>query len=423
MVARRTAKERAKARRRNEQLIRRSPVLSNGAKLLWLELSAWAWDDPTCFPKQELLILALNKERTTISRWTSELKKHKLILVRRLRHGNQYSLAEEIPKKVCDPARGLNTELVKALRGQSHVAETPHQDAEAGSEMLHERTLDVAEMQHDPQTDVAETPHSNVAKTPHPIDEVHQREDVQTEEEVDERKMDESRNSTRPSKSDEGQSTASARCARDCEGNQADESQHEEQRTYVPDTPQPEDPSELMEDPPTQVRRNRRKKRGPDPSVVNSQHSLGKAGKPPDGTKVVGASSPPPFKAKAVLALLRGESEAKYGASVCKDMPFTLNGKQRTQVENVLLNVYTPSTVISMVRLLVWDWEVARSSIFPYKPQLKLPTIEALVQYQETLASSVSTGLRYDGTKRGNWNTYKARYLDTASPTEPDDPF
>jgi hypothetical protein len=403
MVARRTAKERAKARRRNEQLIRRSPVLSNGAKLLWLELSAWAWDDPTCFPKQELLIL-----------------------VRRLRHGNQYSLAEEIPKEVCDPARGLNTELVRILREQGHVAETPHQDAESGSEMLHERTSDVAETPHDPQGHVAETPHPNVAKTPHPIDEVHQREDVQAEEEVDELKMDESRNSTRPSKSNPEPSEASARCARDCEGNQANTSQHEKQKTYVPDTPQPEDPSELMEDPQTQVRRNRRGKNAPDPGLIARTlpgKGLGNAGKPSEGQKVVGASSPPPFKAKDVLALLRGESESKYGADVCADMPFNLNGKQRTQVENVLLNVFKPATVISMVRLLVWDWEVARSSIFPYKPHAKLPTIEALIQYQETLASSVSTGLRYDGTKRGNWNTYKSRYLSDTGPTEPDDPF
>lgn len=423
MVARKTARERAKLRRLNEHLVRRSPKLSTGAKLLWLELSAWAWDDPTCFPKQELLVLALDKERTTISRWLSELKKHKLVVVRRLRRGNQYSLAEEIPKSVCDPARGLNSELVKILRGDRDVADPPHQDAESEDVMSQERTSDVAEMPHDPPSHVADVPHPNVADLQH-ASEVHQREEVQEEEEeVQQGKMDSARSSPNPSESDGSSMGVSARCARADEGGA--EEQDEEQRTYVSSRPQPEDPSELMADPEFQAPRKPRNKNSPSSDLVGKTlpgKGLRDAGKPPVGQKVVGATSPLPTKAKHVLAHLRGEIEAKYGPKGVKGLPFRVTGAQKGQIENTLLNVYEADVVVSIIRVLVWDWEIARRTFFPYHSE-DFPTIEALVQYREKLAPAVTTGLRYEGGMRGTWNTYRSRYLKDEGPQEPDDPF
>ena len=195
----------------------------------------------------------------------------------------------------------------------------------------------------------------------------------------------------------------------------------------MPENSQPEDPSELMEEdlpPKTQYPKAPRLRRGPDPAIVSTQHAMRDAGKPTTGIKVVEASPPAPESPEAVLALLRGEVEAKFGAGACRGMPLNLNGKDRGMVTNAVLGKYAPDVVIAMIRVLVWDWEIARSSIFPYRPQVKIPTIESLVQYQETLASAVDTGLKYSGASRGVWKTYASRYLVDANPSVVEsDPF
>lgn len=250
-------------------------------------------------------------------------------------------------------------------------------------------------------------------------DEVHQ-EEVHQEREVVQREVKRgSRPATHAFKNVEEAVEVSARCARTGEGTQV------EQRTYVADDTQPEDPSELMADPVLkQPRKNRRKKRGPDLAIATTQHAMRDAGKPTTGMKVVEVPSPPVFGSEDVLALLRGEIEAKYGPKAIKHMPHTLTGVDSGKVRNAVLNKYAPDTVISMVRILVWDWEVARSSIWPHKVQVKIPTVEALVQYQETLASAVETGLNYDGADRGKWVTYASKYLVDANPSVvPEDPF
>jgi hypothetical protein len=170
-----------------------------------------------------------------------------------------------------------------------------------------------------------------------------------------------------------------------------------------------------MEDPfplKTQHRKIKRTRRGPDPAIASLPgHGLRTASQPPDGTKTVEVGPPALKQPQDVLALLRGEIEEKYGSKSCVSIPLQLTGKERSQVRSVILGRYAPSVVIGMIRVLVWDWEVARTTCFPFRHQSPIPTVEALVQYQETLASAVTTGLKYDGSRRGEWNTYSARYL------------
>jgi hypothetical protein len=177
--------------------------------------------------------------------------------------------------------------------------------------------------------------------------------------------------------------------------------------------------------PQTQHRKSRRKKRGPSSDLVGlSGDGLRTASKPAQGVKVVEASPPVPSKPEDVLALLRGEIEAKYGARSCRGIPLNLTRKDRGSLRNSILNKYAGDVVICMVRVLVWDWEVARATIFPYRTQVKIPTVEAMVQYQETLAAAIETGLKYDGGIRGTWTTYANRYLANANPSASEaDPF
>ncbi len=205
------------------------------------------------------------------------------------------------------------------------------------------------------------------------------------------------------------------------EGSTAEETENPEQSET-----QVEDLSELMEDPnpKKQRRRNKRRKNAADPKLVSTAGEGRRSSpQPPGAIKSVEVSPPPPETPEDVLGLLRGEIEKKYGSKACLVMPLELTSKDRGMLRKVILKKFTSNVVIAMIRVLVWDWEVARSTCFPYRAQLPIPTIEALVQYQEVLSACVTTGLKYEGSRRGEWTTYASRYLKDASPLGEDDPW
>ena len=100
-----------------------------------------------------------------------------------------------------------------------------------------------------------------------------------------------------------------------------------------------------------------------------------------------------------------------------------LTGKQRGQIKNTILRKFPPDVVLNLVRLLVWDWEIAKRECFPFRHSVPIPPIDALIQYRETLASAVSTGLSYTGDFRGAENTYRHRYIEGKEKVFEDDPL
>jgi len=419
-----------------QQKILRIPQISIGAKLLWSELALnWCWNSPECCPRQQAMAVAFMVHPNSITKWINELIELGLISREKMVRSYRFVLATEIPAKLLDEEwRFSNVELTRRVKkGMTHRVDTPQKE-ECESEPV--------------------SSHSSKRGLPTPVKEDWEPDSLlkkrsghsskrglyikpskgkpSEEEKPDTREERESRNSTHALKDDgDSMEVVGARCARACEGSDSVEDpvdpSDEKQRTYVPDDTQPADPSDLMEDPPQkQPRKNPRQKRGVSDDILGRPPGRGlrNAGKPPHGTKVIQAGDPPTWKPKDVLSLLRGEIEAKYGADAVKVMPMSLTGADSGKVKNALLNKYAPDVVMAMIRVLVWDWEVARTACFPFRPQVKYPTVEALVQYQETLAAATQTGLNYDGAVRGNRKTFASRYLANAKPSAAaNDPF
>ena len=420
-----------------QQKLLRIPQVSIGAKLLWSELALnWCWNSPECCPRQQALAVALSAHSNSISKWLNELIKLGLMSRERMNRSYRFVLATEIPANLlAEGWRFNNVELTRRVkngmtqRGANHIKED------------WENTESDSQSQKRGSANHIKEDWEQVPPTKKRIGQPHKRglyikpskgKPSEEEEKPDEREERESRNSTHALKDDgDSMEVMGARCARACEGSDSVEDpvdpSDEKQRTYVPDDTQPADPSDLMEDPPQkQPRKNPRQKRGVSDDILGRPPGRGlrNAGKPPHGTKVIQAGDPPTWKPKDVLSLLRGEIEAKYGADAVKVMPMSLTGADSGKVKNALLNKYAPDVVMAMIRVLVWDWEVARTACFPFRPQVKYPTVEALVQYQETLAAATQTGLNYDGAVRGNRKTFASRYLANAKPSAAaNDPF
>lgn len=427
MGSRQTARDRAKQRELNRRLVRRSPVLTNGAKVLWLELDDWAWDGVVCFPSQKLLMIATGSKRSSIFRHLKELKAAKILAVGRQQKGNRYIFPVEIPFDVCDPARAINANLVSECRGatsaSSDVPKMAHGETRVEKPCTENDTSDVSKMAHDPPTRCSDNDTSHVSKMAHDDDEVLLKE-VQEEKEREVQEKEEEpafRKGTQANQKLEGD----LELVKQNEGSTTDEiPSNPKQRVRL--KAQVEDPSELMEDPTPKKppKRRPRKKRAPDKGIVTTKGEARRAVSGRSGsTKSVEVSPPPPKRPEDVLRLLRDEIDEKYGSKGVKGLLIELSPKEKKQASNVLLSRFAPDVVISMIRVLVWDWEVARSTCFPYRHGTPFPTFEALIQYQELLSSAVTTGLKRDGANRGIRNTYRRRYLKDATPIKKVDPF
>lgn len=89
--------------------------------------------------------------------------------------------------------------------------------------------------------------------------------------------------------------------------------------------------------------------------------------------------------------------------------PTNVSGKH-TKLSNDIINEFDGQTVLSMIRILVWDFEEIRKnkSFFPPSSHLNWPWIDQLYNYRHALASSVGTGIT-DSTSRTS--AYAQRYL------------
>jgi hypothetical protein len=396
---------------------------------VWAELALnWAWNDPVCFPNFAVIAEALQFHRNSISKWITELQDACLLEKDRSRCGYKLTLSEVMPVGLVDEDRSTNRKLVSAIKKRK--SKKPDPDAvrlDAHQECITEHDSEK------PCTSEEDRDAHPVCITP--VRDAHQecmvmhtRSACDDEDDVNRSRSNKKRSkgnlkrvrSTSSPAIEENEGSSSTGKIR--EGTHT-HSPNGEQGTYDVADAQPNDPSELMEDQ-FQVPKNKRRKRAPSEDLVTlTGDGLRTASQPPEGTKTVEATPPPTWKPEDVLALLRGEIEEKYGAKACRGIPRALTSKQRGMLKNAVLAKFDPDVVISMVRVLVWDWEVARTSCFPYRAQIRVPTIEALVQYQETLSAAVSTGLKYDGGIRGSWDTYAARYLAGAVSTDTEDPF
>ena len=124
-----------------------------------------------------------------------------------------------------------------------------------------------------------------------------------------------------------------------------------------------------------------------------------------------------------VLELLRREITEKFGPMAARGVPSKLSSKEKGQIKNTLLRKYEPDVILSMIRVLVWDWEIARETFWPPRPNRGIPLVENLVLYANDLAGAISTGLRYAGDRRGAENTYSDLFLEGKTKVEEDTPF
>jgi hypothetical protein len=143
-----------------------------------------------------------------------------------------------------------------------------------------------------------------------------------------------------------------------------------------------------------------------------------------DGVVFDTPASPPPVETPdEVVLLLRGEMETRWGRDAIKGFPMELTGELSGKIKNSILRKYPPDVIFSMIRCLVWDWEVARGVCFPFRPTARYPETLALVQYAGELASRVTTGFDYMATRRGALNTYHDLFVRKIPFIRDDDPF
>ena len=97
---------------------------------------------------------------------------------------------------------------------------------------------------------------------------------------------------------------------------------------------------------------------------------------------------------------------------------------QAGKIKRAILTKYEPKVVLRMIRVLVWDWEVAREVCWPPRKEHKFPDVESLVLYRVALSGATITGFDYTGARRGEPNTYYMKYLkDSETTVKSDDPF
>ena len=393
MAARKSKRRKDKGTREREDLVRRSPVVSVGAKLLWIELvRGWAWNDDTCFPGQEALAEALSVGIRSIQRWSAELRGHGLIEVRKTPTGNFYSLAQSIPEDICPPDRLMNRSIVKALaRGE-------------GSNLLQTDGNSV-ELVARPKRQSGGRSAANLAA------------------------QDGGDPPNRRQISRQSGGRSSANLAPEDE-NKEDERVEDEistgATTRAGNPESTDDLDELLEEEeelPTPEKKNRKSRKSVNPrprgrksakiDLVGVEGGLATAHrKAVVASKYEEATPPPPWTTEALLELLRSEIREKYGDQAARSLEFSASGKDKKSCQNTILSKFSPEVALKMVRVLVWDWEMVRTQ-FPPAPLVKHPRLEHLVRYRAILSTSVDTGVDYDQKLRGSPKSYANRYLDS----------
>ncbi len=400
-----------KKSRGREDLVRRSPEVSDGAKLLWIELQrGWAWNDTSCNPSQEGIAYALGWTTRRVRRRLAELVGFKLLkIVKGENHQrNVYVLANDIPTSICDPRRIINKEL-RSLKEEEESLLKEHEVISGGSGYRTESSGDTGQNR-------PEAPDNSVRCY---------RTVVSYKDELlkDELKEDELLKMQAP------------RCQRSNTDHLID-SGDSNQKTPL-DNSEGEDIvlddasgllAEVIAEPPKKKPKrkkpNTRQRRGVNKTLMGLDDPEPKSpGEQVGQVDYVEAAPPPVETAKDVLSLLYSEILKKYGEVLAEGVPDELGSKERGQVKTCLLTKYSPNVVAKMIRVLVWDWEVARTACWPTSAET-IPSIKHLVQYRTALSSNIATGFDYTGSNRGHHRTYARQYLGEGRDTpEGDDPF
>lgn len=416
-----------KHRREQEDLVRRSPVLSDGAVRLWTELyRGWAWDGKACFPSQETLANALGWSESRVKRRLKELINVGLVARDRTGRNNRYRLVQEIPASVCDPNRLINTHLSsfhraassEGNRSENDLSDRSNPDIRSTTFDLSDRSNpDIREVNSDLSDRSILTPKAGTSKQVQvkQVQRSHRERDAfaRDEEPYSEGEPEESQgrsslgDETKPSPSTEEKEVTSK--------NEIEELMTEEDEK--PKKKRGRKSKTVIRNP------NSRTRRGPGiPGVPEARPARTGSAEPVQGSEFDEASPPPPNSPEAILRLLWAETRAKYGEDAASTMPLGLTAKDKKNLQRVVIDRYEPRVVLDMIRLLVWDWEVIRVTCFPPREEVNYPLPEHLVLYRESLGGNTTTGYARVENLRGEARTYASRYLSN-KPVDPDDPF
>jgi biotin operon repressor len=424
--------------------IRRTRDISDSAYKLWAELAfGWAWNEPACFPSVATLAAATGKTTRTVFRMLKELEEHGLLVRSKQGNGNKYTLASTIPPKLQGAVLD-NRKIVQKVKEQGLQAfEDPHQEScpddwavshqEAGvgtddvTKMSH-RSLgeDVTRMSCSYVTKMSPTPSRDVMNSSHhPPDlcdtDVTGSIDVQEKYLSPEEKYGNGKREPAPASPASSVLSGMRDLSRASRGNEGStDAGMAEADDLIAEAGGPSRPT-----------RKRVKPRKGSPALVSGD---GRARAPfPEAQGGSQSASdvqfdapppPPPVEApEDVLRLLKGEAETRWGKQATHGYAMELSGELRGKVTNVLLRKYPPDVILAMVRLLVWDWEVARGVCFPFRKDVRYPDLLSLVQYAAELASRIETGFDYMATRRGALNTYHDLFIRKIPFIPDDDPF
>ena len=419
-----------KSRARIVQQITRTK-LSTGAKLLWIELAMnWAWNDPVCFPSHDVLATGLGVGKNSITRWSRELEAAKLLRRVKVNREQRYYLADAMPDELVEQWKLSNQVLTQRVKKTRKSKKSDHdavrsQSPKEGSSK-HDRVLTVPILN--------EANHQNgdwvQDADPHPGDcepfsipkmGIATSTMKHLKQDEEEKKLDERDEAKRESQIHALEVTGvdSHEPSRGALGDEGSEPVRSDEI------------NELMEDEePIRPKSNnyRGKKRAPDRSFVPTAGRAGKAFPEADtgsvrGERVDLGPPPPPESFESpdgLLCVLRDEVQDRFGP--VRSYPLELSTKLRGQFKNALIRKYPPDVLLDMIRVLVWDWEVAREVCFPGRNTTH-PCPLSFVQYAKELAARVDSGFESPGHLRGRRNSYRERFIERQALVDDSDPF
>lgn len=462
-----------------EDRVRRSKLLSPGAKLLWIELKrGWSWGRDECWPSRDILAALLAVSERSVSRWAKELEERGLIKIDRRMSGNRYKLVQTIPEDLCDETRLQNREFASQFRLNIESQQTDRGIiTDVTRRAVGSQNEDVAQNIKTAPDEISRLTEAQ-DRTNCPIrgdnlasrmgqfgitqgtiwhirdaklaseDDVMKlfKEDVQLKK-CAARSGEQHPEHCTHGKTEESEVAikSSGRENSDMELGQADSLSpglpssdlepppHESPVTPAPALPSslaqpPDELDELLEEeiPAKRLPKSADKLREPRTrrsnqticgvsGVLDAAAQLAKQAAV-DPRLYDEAPPSPPQSPQDVLEILRSEIRSKYGFDASRSVPMTPEAATHKIVAKTILEKYPSDVVIKMLRVLVWDWEQVRT-FFPPAPGVRTPTLEHLVKYRAILSTSINTGVDYDIAGRGSHNSYAARYLNkTHSP-------
>lgn len=398
-----------KALRAREDLVRRAPGLTDSEKILWIEIArGWAWDDKSCFPSQESLADALGWSTRKVRRQIASLVSHCLLRVKRSGkcHTNIYELPERIPESICSPARLIN----KTLKDTFEVVSASGDRTTLSAGRTRNRTDSAAGTGQDCpiSEDNSDLSDRTVLSSE---DELPEDEPQEEDENTEGMRVPEH------SQPDTAESHAP-------EDNQVEDEGSDEE----PEIGSGDELTELAREAPAApsgrkiAPRTGHRNRAADKSFCAGAGRIGASASAPD-TEFVTAKPMLPETPDQIHSLLNAEIKEKYGAAAAGSTITSLMVKQRHAVQKTIVEKYNPEVVLAMVRVLVWDWEIARECCWPNAKEVAYPDITHLLKYRIPLSGATTKGFPYRERRRGTHGTYASRYLENSGDTREPNPF